>query len=200
VSARRTFLAALLAVFQPACTEIVSFDDYEFRDRDAGPPGSDAGPRRDGGTEPDTDAGPLDGGFDACFPTETCNGLDDDCDGETDEDFDLTSDEANCGACGSACGGLFCADSQCVRATEITASWRHTCALLSNGEVWCWVGTQTASSVTARTRTALFLRGSSPCLGDRRRCRDWTHMCRECGSGAVLLGYQHVRPTRDRIL
>jgi hypothetical protein len=33
-----------------------------------------------------------------CFP-EVCNGLDDDCDGEVDEDFDLMSDVMNCGAC-----------------------------------------------------------------------------------------------------
>ncbi|RMG11723.1 MAG: hypothetical protein D6729_17615 [Deltaproteobacteria bacterium] len=34
---------------------------------------------------------------------ELCNGLDDDCDGQTDEDFDLQSDPAHCGACGNAC-------------------------------------------------------------------------------------------------
>ncbi len=40
-----------------------------------------------------------------CTPTgaEACNGLDDDCDGETDEDFDLSSDPAHCGECGRAC-------------------------------------------------------------------------------------------------
>ncbi|MFO0749097.1 MAG: MopE-related protein [Myxococcota bacterium] len=34
---------------------------------------------------------------------ETCNELDDDCDGATDEDFDLTSDIDHCGDCGTAC-------------------------------------------------------------------------------------------------
>ncbi len=34
---------------------------------------------------------------------ETCNNLDDDCDGTTDEGFDLTSDPQNCGACGNVC-------------------------------------------------------------------------------------------------
>jgi hypothetical protein len=34
---------------------------------------------------------------------ELCNGLDDDCNGQTDEDFDLTTDMANCGACGVSC-------------------------------------------------------------------------------------------------
>ena len=49
-------------------------------------------------------------GAQACSDTsgdtvEVCNGADDDCDGEIDEDFDLDADLANCGACGNACGG-----------------------------------------------------------------------------------------------
>ncbi|MGB0679207.1 MAG: hypothetical protein ACPGUV_06055 [Polyangiales bacterium] len=40
-----------------------------------------------------------------CFAgaLESCNGFDDDCDGEVDEDFDLASDAAHCGVCGFAC-------------------------------------------------------------------------------------------------
>ncbi|MCA9525042.1 MAG: hypothetical protein KC549_01940, partial [Myxococcales bacterium] len=34
---------------------------------------------------------------------ERCNGGDDDCDGRTDEGFDLQGDSANCGACGRVC-------------------------------------------------------------------------------------------------
>jgi len=34
---------------------------------------------------------------------EMCNGLDDNCDGETDEDFDLVNDPMNCGGCGNTC-------------------------------------------------------------------------------------------------
>ncbi len=48
---------------------------------------------------------------------ELCDGLDNDCDGETDETFDLTSDEANCGACGTACTtGTTCLASRCEEA------------------------------------------------------------------------------------
>jgi hypothetical protein len=34
---------------------------------------------------------------------ELCNGIDDDCDGVIDNDFDLLSDPLNCGACGIVC-------------------------------------------------------------------------------------------------
>lgn len=36
---------------------------------------------------------------------ETCNGVDDDCDGEVDEGFNLSTDNNNCGACGAVCTG-----------------------------------------------------------------------------------------------
>ncbi len=35
--------------------------------------------------------------------TELCNGIDDDCDGRTDEDFDFLADVRHCGSCDSAC-------------------------------------------------------------------------------------------------
>ena len=34
---------------------------------------------------------------------DICNGVDDDCDTATDEDYDLMSDAANCGSCGRIC-------------------------------------------------------------------------------------------------
>lgn len=45
---------------------------------------------------------------------ELCNQRDDDCDGATDEDFDLQRDDANCGACANAClPGAGCAQGAC---------------------------------------------------------------------------------------
>ncbi|RMH40294.1 MAG: hypothetical protein D6689_14200 [Deltaproteobacteria bacterium] len=53
----------------------------------------DAGPTVDAAPQPD-----------ACLPNvEACNGVDDDCDGEVDEDFNLDSDPNHCGACGNRC-------------------------------------------------------------------------------------------------
>ena len=48
---------------------------------------------------------------------ELCDMLDNDCDGSTDEAFDLRTDEANCGTCGRVCdlpnAASVCVDSDC---------------------------------------------------------------------------------------
>jgi len=70
----------------------------------------------------DLDADPTNGCEYPCFASnggvEACDGHDNNCDGEVDEGFDLTSDDANCGACGVVCSfphaGASCMDSECV--------------------------------------------------------------------------------------
>jgi hypothetical protein len=51
---------------------------------------------------------------------ETCNCIDDDCDGEIDETFAFERDPTNCGFCGNACrnanGTTACVDGACVPA------------------------------------------------------------------------------------
>jgi hypothetical protein len=45
---------------------------------------------------------------------ERCDGADNDCDGEVDEDFDLLTDAAHCGACNAPCaGGAGCLNGRC---------------------------------------------------------------------------------------
>ena len=61
---------------------------------------------------PTPDASAVDAGEEdsaaPCVPTgaESCNGLDDDCDGEVDEDFDLDTSSDHCGQCGRSCAVL----------------------------------------------------------------------------------------------
>jgi hypothetical protein len=46
---------------------------------------------------------------------ETCNEIDDDCDGHTDEGYDLKNDRDHCGECGNKCGDdRECCDGACV--------------------------------------------------------------------------------------
>jgi hypothetical protein len=58
--------------------------------------------------------------------TETCNGLDDDCDGKVDNGFDLQTDVNNCGQCGHQCvvvnGVAGCVNGQCV-IVQCNAGW-----------------------------------------------------------------------------
>ncbi len=86
----------------------------------------DAGGGLDGGTPSDGgwDAGDGGGFHDAmqCIPPgqpEICNGLDDDCDGLVDEDFDLQYDPLNCGSCNNICNepnaDVVCNGGECVR-------------------------------------------------------------------------------------
>lgn len=71
---------------------------------------------------------------------EECNGEDDDCDDEVDEDFELVSNPLHCGECNNACSGTqACADERCAPpATEISTGGAHTCARREDNAVYCW--------------------------------------------------------------
>lgn len=74
---------------------------------------------------------------DACDArSETCNTLDDDCDGNIDEDFDLDADDANCGLCGLACActGGYCEGQAPV---QLALGAANTCVRLESGRVAC---------------------------------------------------------------
>jgi hypothetical protein len=72
---------------------------------------------------------------------ETCDGLDNDCDGVADDGFDLTSDSNNCGSCGSAClGAAICIDSTCsdvCSQINVVCSLGAECVNLPDGGFEC---------------------------------------------------------------
>jgi hypothetical protein len=71
---------------------------------------------------------------------EACNHLDDDCDGQVDEDFNLGSDPRNCGSCGNDCfaQGLVCVSGQCaLTCPPGTTNCDGGCVTLSNDPAHC---------------------------------------------------------------
>ncbi len=85
--------------------------------------GNGGGDTPDGGGNGTDDGGITDppDAMSACVPTgpdDTCDEVDNDCNGIVDDDFDKTTDGVNCGTCGKRCTALGaimkCEDSQCV--------------------------------------------------------------------------------------
>lgn len=78
--------------------------------------------------------------------TESCNSIDDDCNGVVDNGFNLRRDAQNCGACGTRCGAdsSTCCNSRC---TDLTDDNAH-CGACGNR---CPDGTRCRNSVCMST-------------------------------------------------
>ncbi|MDH5493039.1 MAG: MopE-related protein, partial [Myxococcales bacterium] len=82
---------------------------------------------------------------------ESCNTLDDDCDGSVDEGFDLLTDVQNCGSCGNAC----------VLAAAVPSCVAGACAIFS-----CADGFQNLNGIAADgCEYACSVRGAEVCNG-----------------------------------
>lgn len=60
---------------------------------------------------------------------ESCNDEDEDCDGQIDEGFDISSDAANCGSCGQRCASAeLCCGGACLGLSVASASGCPSCS------------------------------------------------------------------------
>ncbi|MBX3273055.1 MAG: hypothetical protein KF729_22520 [Sandaracinaceae bacterium] len=135
-----------------------------------------------------------------CIPAaamaEQCNGQDDDCDGSTDEGFDLSSDEANCGSCGHACGAEErCCGGACV---DPRTSAAHCGACALEGGVSCGAGDVCCNGTCAESASCGSCMSDCAALGQdccRGSCVDYqtdeSHCgaCgNACGAGQICCG------------
>jgi hypothetical protein len=93
-----------------------------------------------------------------------CDGRDADCDGATDEDFDLDDDPDNCGACGVLCdAGDVCCDGTC-RDLDSDAQHCGACGRSCEGDLGCCDGDCVA------TDTVDHCGGCGACVSDEACC------------------------------
>ena len=78
-----------------------------------------------------------------------------DCDADpTDCEADVSTDPANCGGCGIACGfGATCDAGRCDPVVKIVTSHTHTCALREGGTLACWGGNGSGQLAAASPAT-----------------------------------------------
>ena len=130
----------------------------------------------------------------ACWPTyngvEQCDYIDNNCDGDEDEGFDLSSDVNNCGWCGFACvtaqGTPACQAGNCVIA-ECAAGWlnlngqyadgcEYKCSL-SNGGVEIGDNLDNDCDGEVDEGTTCFEGQNVPCGTDVGLCEDGWQIC-----------------------
>jgi hypothetical protein len=110
---------------------------------------------------------------------EACDHHDDDCDGTTDEGFDLMTDNLNCGTCGNACGmGRSCCHGMCVD--------------LSSDEMSCGMCTTSCSGATS-------LCCGSSCVDPQTDEMNCGGCGVACGAGRSCCGGMCVDPQSDEM-
>lgn len=123
--------------------------------------------------------------------SETCDGTDDDCDGATDEGFNLSTDPNNCGACGRACsGGIPCTNGICalplrVPGAQCTTGGQCQSGVCTGGACCAGPCSGVCSTCQQGTGACVALDDRTPCgpMGSHQRCSAGT-----CSLPTVLCG------------
>jgi hypothetical protein len=122
-----------------------------------------------------------------CLPgqparTETsCDGVDEDCDGRTDENFDLQNDENNCGSCGKVCpGGNLCCNGVC-RNPDTDQQHCGSCTRACTGDTLCCSGSCVGTNTNDHCGSCGGCGGGSTCCA--KACVA-TNTMAHCGSCA----------------
>ncbi|WP_071901690.1 MopE-related protein [Cystobacter ferrugineus] len=126
------------------------------------------------------------------LPTEEqCNRVDDNCDGVTDEGFDLQQDVNNCGACGTACSaGQVCVAGECTGLVQQTCTEGSDddgdglvgCADPDCDQKSCGTGCVCKSNVAAETTCNDNVDNDKD---TKRDCADSDCANQSCGTGCI---------------
>ncbi|MDO8424933.1 MAG: putative metal-binding motif-containing protein, partial [bacterium] len=145
---------------------------------------------------------------------ESCDGLDNNCDGGTDEDFDFASDPQNCGTCGNdcldrafvvdasctggMCGGLVChlgfqdlngdPDDGCEYGCFVTVGGTEQCDRIDNdcdGTVDEDPACAPPASASGPFTFAVTLPGTQPLDATAELCQTWDDGVWSCGDYAL---------------
>jgi hypothetical protein len=132
----------------------------------------------------------------ACDPFEgargeTCNGLDDDCDGGIDEDYDLSADTANCGRCGNVCpAGVACENGECAGrdVVRVCGSTTRDPAVFLRGPAADLRLSVNDCRVDGSTHTLVVPRAGRPAFAALPGVRAWVE------AGGILVGEASTSP------
>jgi hypothetical protein len=128
---------------------------------------------------------------------EKCDAIDQDCDGDPYNGFDLTSDPKNCGKCGHACSiGDVCCQGNCVSSISFQTDAQNCggCGNLCGRGQYCCQGDCLANAVKGGNTCACVTDcGAQSCCGtscvdldtDTKNCGSCGHAC---ASGEVCCG------------
>ncbi len=122
-----------------------------------------------------------------CDGTEDNPGEDEDCDGQVDEGFDLSSDEQNCGACGRQCDATkTCCQGSCVD-LDTDARFCGSCQNSCGASRICCGGecADTSSDVENCGGCGIVCEGALSCCGSCTNTKVDEDNCGSCGNACA---------------